>query len=67
MAYLFILQQVLQLRVGLDALQLVGDNLPYLRLDAVVVLLNHLLHAVVGWQKSIESLLYDYIILIIKK
>ena len=48
MAYLFVLQQVLQFGVGLDALQLVGDNLPHLRTDAVVVLLNHLLHAVVA-------------------
>lgn len=30
MAYLFVLQQVLQFGVGLDALQLVGDNLPHL-------------------------------------
>ena len=48
MAYLFILQQMLQFGVGLDALQLVGDNLPHLRTDAVVVLLDHLLHAVVA-------------------
>ena len=48
MAYLFVLQQVLQFGVGLDALQLVGDNLPHLRTDAVVVLLNHLFHAVVA-------------------
>lgn len=39
---------MLQFRVGLDALQLVGDNLPHLGTDAVVVLLNHLLHAVVA-------------------
>ena len=32
----------------MDALQPVGDNLPHLRTDAVVVLLNHLLHAVVA-------------------
>jgi hypothetical protein len=48
MAYLLVLQQVLQLRVGLDALQLIGDNLPHLSTDAVVVLLNHLLHTVVA-------------------
>ena len=39
---------MLQFRVGLDALQLVGDNLPHFGTDAVVVLLNHLLHAVVA-------------------
>ena len=39
---------MLQFGVGLDALQLVGDNLPHLGTDAVVVLLNHLLHAVVA-------------------
>ena len=45
---LLVLQEVLQFGVGLDALQLVGDNLPDLGTDAVVVLLNHLLHAVVA-------------------
>ena len=50
--FLLALQEVLQFGVGLDALQLVGDNLPYLGTDAVVVLLNHLLHAVVGWRKE---------------
>ena len=44
---LLVLQQMLQFGVGLDALQLVGDNLPHLGTDAVVVLLNHL-HAVVA-------------------
>ena len=39
---------MLQFGVGLDALQLVGDNLPHLGTDAVVVLLNHLFHAVVA-------------------
>lgn len=48
MAFLLALQEVLQFRVGLDALQLVGDNLPHFRLDAVVVLLYHFLHAVVA-------------------
>ena len=38
----------MQFGVGLYALQLVGDNLPDLGTDAVVVLLNHLLHAVVA-------------------
>ena len=45
---LLVLQEVLQFRVGLDALQLVGDNLPHIGTDAVVVFLNHLLHAVVA-------------------
>ena len=45
---LLVLQEVLQFGVGLYALQLVGDNLPDLGTDAVVVLLNHLLHAVVA-------------------
>ena len=45
---LFVLQEVLQFGVGLYALQLVGDNLPHFGTDAVVVLLNHLLHAVVA-------------------
>ena len=45
---LLVLQEVLQFRVGLYALQLVGDNLPHLCTDTVVVLLNHLLHAVVA-------------------
>ena len=44
MAHLLVLQEVLQFRVGLDAPQLVGDNLPHLRLDAVVVLLYRFLH-----------------------
>ena len=35
-----------QCRIILYALQLVGDNLFHFRLDAVEVLLNHLLHAV---------------------
>ena len=48
MAFLLVLQEVLQFRVGLDALQLVGDNLPHFRLDAVVVLLYRFLHAVVA-------------------
>ena len=39
---------MLQFRVGLDALQLVGDNLPHLGTDAVVVLLYRFLHAVVA-------------------
>ena len=39
---------MLQFGVRLDALQLVGDNLPHLRLDAVVVLLYRFLHAVVA-------------------
>ena len=45
---LLVLQEVLQFGIGLYALQLVGDNLPDLGTDAVVVLLNHLLHAVVA-------------------
>ena len=45
---LLVLQEVLQFRVGLDALQLISDNLPHLGTDTVVVLLNHLLHAVVA-------------------
>lgn len=45
---LLVLQKVLQFGVGLYALQLVGDNLPHFGTDAVVVLLNHLLHAVVA-------------------
>lgn len=45
---LLVLQEVLQFRVGLYALQLVGDNLPHLCTDTVVVLLNHLLHVVVA-------------------
>ena len=45
---LLVLQEVLQFGVGLYALQLVGDNLPDLGTDAVVVLLDHLLHAVVA-------------------
>lgn len=38
----------MQFGVGLDALQLISDNLPYLGTDTVVVLLDHLLHAVVS-------------------
>lgn len=34
--FLLVLQKMLQFWVGLDALQLVGDNLPHIRLDAVV-------------------------------
>lgn len=45
---LLVLQEVLQFGVGLDALQLVGDNLPHLGTDTVVILLDHLLHAVVA-------------------
>ena len=48
MIFLFVLQEVLQFGVGLYALQLVSDNLPDFGTDAVVVLLNHLLHAVVA-------------------
>lgn len=38
----------MQFGVGLYALQLVGDNLPDLGTDTVVVILDHLLHAVVA-------------------
>ena len=48
MIFLFVLQEVLQFGVGLYALQLVGDNLPDLGTDTVVVILDHLLHAVVA-------------------
>ena len=44
--HLFLLQQMSQCRVVLYALQLVGDNLFHFRLDTVVILLYHLLHAV---------------------
>ena len=37
---LLVLQEVLQFGVGLYALQFVGDNLPHLCTDTVVVLLN---------------------------
>lgn len=37
-----------QCRVVMYALQLIGDNLFHVRLDAVVVLLYHFLHAVVA-------------------
>ena len=46
-SFLFYLQQMRQCRVILYALQLIGDNLFHFRLDAVVVLLYHLFHAVV--------------------
>ena len=39
---------MLQCRVILYALQLIGDNLFLFRLDAVVVLLYHLFHAVIA-------------------
>ncbi len=45
---LFLLQKMLQVVVGGDAFQLVTHNLLHLLLDAVVVLLHHLLHAVVA-------------------
>ena len=48
MIFLFVLQEVLQFGVGLYALQLVSDNLPDLGTDTVVVILDHLLHAVVA-------------------
>ena len=48
MIFLFVLQEVLQLGVGLYALQLVSDNFPDLGTDTVVVILVHLLHAVVA-------------------
>ena len=48
MAHLLVLQEVLQFRIRLDALQLIGDNLPHFRLNAVIVLLYHFFHAVVA-------------------
>ena len=48
MIFLFVLQEVLQFGVGLYTLQLVSDNLPDLSTDTVVVILDHLLHAIVG-------------------
>ena len=48
MIFLFVLQEVLQFRVGLYVLQLVSDNLPNLGTDTVVVFLVHLFHAVVA-------------------
>lgn len=48
MIFLFVLQEVLQFGGGLYALQLVSDNLPDLGTDTVVVILDHLLHAVVA-------------------
>ena len=44
----YILNQVRQLRISLDALYFVGDNLLDLVLDAVVVGINLLLHGVVA-------------------
>lgn len=44
---LLLLQQMLQCRVILYVLQLVGDNLFHFGFDTVVVLLYHLLHAVI--------------------
>src|SRR5699024_7509865 len=46
MIMLFLLQQMRQRRIVLYALQLVGDNLPHVGFDTVVVLLYLLLHAV---------------------
>ncbi len=48
MIFLFVLQEVLQFGVGLYALQLVSDNLPDFGTDTVVVILDHLRHAVVA-------------------
>ena len=48
MAHLLVLQEVLQFRVGLDALQLVSDYLPHFRLDAVVVLLYLFVHTIIA-------------------
>lgn len=45
---LLVLNQVRQLRISLDALDFVGDNLPDLVLDAVVVGVDLLLHGVVA-------------------
>jgi len=45
---LFVHYQIRQLRVSLDALDFIGDNLLNLVLDEVVVGINLLLHGVVG-------------------
>ena len=45
---LFLLYQIRQLRVSLDALDFIGDNLLNLVLDEVVVGINLLLHGVVA-------------------
>lgn len=56
MIFLFVLQEVLQFGVGLYALQLVSDNLPDLGTDTVVVILDHLLHAVVAAETKLSNL-----------
>lgn len=48
MIFLFVLQEGLQFGGVLNALQLVSDNLPDFGTDTVVVILDHLLHAVVA-------------------
>ena len=48
MIMLFLLQQMRQRRIVLYALQFVGDNLPHVGFDPVVVLLYLLFHAVLA-------------------
>ena len=48
MIFLFVLQEGLQFGGVLNALQLVSDNLPDFGTDTVVVIFDHLLHAVVA-------------------